>query len=237
MLVYIVTFILIALLFFQLFPGVTVYAQQHGAPKFDRQRIHDRRHMEEHVKEYMEGRRTGHGVHHGPPPPHHFQQPGVPQPPQPDAPPSPDVTDTPPAPTTQIVPDIEVPMPEIKSDADMEFHFFRSHDLDHNNKLDGLEIVKSFLEEEEEERHEESKKLAEAGGSVVEAGKRPVLSDEELITAVEEVLKENDRNHDGYIDLSEFVQSVRQMQEQQQQGQNQQQQQQQQQQPAAGQQL
>ena len=93
------------------------------------------RHVEEHVKEYMEGRRTGHGGHRGPPLPH-FQQPsGVPQPPQPDAPPSPGVTDTPPAPTTQIVPDIEVPMPEIKSDADIEFHFFRSHDLDHNNKV------------------------------------------------------------------------------------------------------
>ena len=71
--------------------------------------------------------------------------------------------------------------------------------------MDGLEIVKSFLEEEEEERHEENKKNVEAGGSVVETGKRPVLSDEELITGVEEVLKENDRNHDGYIDLSEVL--------------------------------
>ena len=71
--------------------------------------------------------------------------------------------------------------------------------------MDGLEIIKSFLEEKEEERHEENKKQAEAGGNVVEAGKRPVLSDEELISAVEEVLKQNDRNHDGYIDLSEVL--------------------------------
>lgn len=69
--------------------------------------------------------------------------------------------------------------------------------------MDGLEIVKSFLEEEEEEKHEENKKHAEAGGGVVEAGKPPVMTDEELITSVEEVLRENDRNKDGYVDLSE----------------------------------
>lgn len=71
--------------------------------------------------------------------------------------------------------------------------------------MDGLEIVKSFLEEDEEERHEENKKNAEAGVGLVDAGKRAVMSDDELTASVEQVLLEHDRNHDGYIDLSEVL--------------------------------
>lgn len=88
----------------------------------------------------MEGRRTGHGHggHRDPSPPHQFQQPPeVTQPLQPGAalPPH-GVPETPPgSPPVPPMPGSDIQMPEIKSDTDMEFHFFRSHDLDHNNKV------------------------------------------------------------------------------------------------------
>lgn len=87
----------------------------------------------------MAGRRGG---HHGPPHPQHPRQPPVPEQfPDPGAPPpaaGAGVPEMPPihgVPTSTLAPNIEIPMPEIKTDAELEFHYFRSHDLDHNNKV------------------------------------------------------------------------------------------------------
>ncbi|PAA84480.1 hypothetical protein BOX15_Mlig032881g2 [Macrostomum lignano] len=74
------------------------------------------------------------------------------------------------------------------SEAEQEYYYFKMHDFDNNNKLDGLELMKSMLD------HDEGKQ---------------VMSDTALEQAINEVLKDEDANGDGYIDYSEFVASQR----------------------------
>ncbi len=81
----------------------------------------------------------------------------------------------------------------------MEFHYFKLHDYDNNNKLDGHELGVAMTH-----FHEDSPEGEE--------GKSPSsysMSDEELGKLIEMILQEDDLNDDGYVDYYEFVQASR----------------------------
>lgn len=75
---------------------------------------------------------------------------------------------------------------------EMLFHYFRSHDMEGNNKLDGCELLQSLL-------HFHSEASASYGAQA------RIFSDIELSTLVDAVLDSDDRNMDGFIDYGEFL--------------------------------
>jgi len=80
--------------------------------------------------------------------------------------------------------------PEEMTNEELQFHYFRQHDYDGDNMLDGNEIVMSLF-------HHAKNNPNEQGGSF--------HSDEELITIVDDVLKYQDRNNDGKISYQEYI--------------------------------
>lgn len=86
-------------------------------------------------------------------------------------------------------------MEDVKLDDNeaMEFHYFKLHDTDNNNKLDGLELAAAITHYHEP--GEEGKHQAVA------------LEDEELGRMLDQILKEDDINMDGYVDYYEFKQA------------------------------
>lgn len=92
---------------------------------------------------------------------------------------------------------LDVPIDTSKmTDQELQFHYFKMHDADNNNKLDGCELVKSLLH-----WHDQGSK---SGQSHVE---EKIFQDEELVTLIDPILNMDDGNRDGYIDYPEFVQA------------------------------
>ncbi|KAI4888643.1 hypothetical protein NFI96_027072 [Prochilodus magdalenae] len=84
-----------------------------------------------------------------------------------------------------------------KPEADMtpqelQLHYFKMHDYDGNNLLDGLELATAITHVHKEEKGEQSQPMKE----------------EELIRLIDEVLRDDDKNNDGYIDYAEFARSL-----------------------------
>nr|XP_049695891.1 multiple coagulation factor deficiency protein 2 homolog isoform X3 [Helicoverpa armigera] len=83
---------------------------------------------------------------------------------------------------------MEVPIDTSKmSEQELQFHYFKMHDADNNNKLDGCELIKSLIHWHETDKASAIK-----------------YKDEDLIEMVEGALKQTDKNNDGYIEYSEF---------------------------------
>lgn len=73
----------------------------------------------------------------------------------------------------------------------MQFHYFHSHDMDRNKKLDGLELMQSILHVDE--------------GWDTEGGHHDgVMSEEKIIEIVDVILEDDDIDQDGYVDYVEF---------------------------------
>ncbi|XP_076238550.1 lymphotoxin beta receptor inhibitor isoform X6 [Calliopsis andreniformis] len=93
---------------------------------------------------------------------------------------------------------MEVPIDTSKmTDQELQFHYFKMHDADNNNKLDGCELIKSLIH-----WHEQGNK--ETGG--LNSGEK-LFKDEELVTLIDPILSMDDANNDGYIDYPEFIQA------------------------------
>ncbi|CAN9500034.1 unnamed protein product [Ophioblennius macclurei] len=75
---------------------------------------------------------------------------------------------------------------------EMQLHYFKMHDYDGNNLLDGLELATAISHVHREEKGENSKPMKE----------------EDLIALIDDVLKDDDKNNDGYIDYAEFAKSL-----------------------------
>lgn len=88
---------------------------------------------------------------------------------------------------------------KLDSDEAMEFHYFKLHDYDGNNKLDGLELAAAMTHFNDEHTG--------SGETTNEPGVS--LADHELATLVNQLLKADDLNDDGFIDYYEFVQAQR----------------------------
>lgn len=88
---------------------------------------------------------------------------------------------------------------EQMTEEELEFHYFKLHDYDNNNKLDGVEIVKAITHFHADEEGEDQKQQADI----------KVFSDDEIANIVDMVLQEDDLNGDGYIEYVEFVTAQR----------------------------
>lgn len=75
---------------------------------------------------------------------------------------------------------------------ELQLHYFKMHDYDGNNLLDGLELATAISHVHKEERGENSAPMKE----------------EELMSLIDDVLKDDDKNNDGYIDYAEFARSL-----------------------------
>ncbi|XP_018495623.1 multiple coagulation factor deficiency protein 2 homolog isoform X2 [Galendromus occidentalis] len=82
------------------------------------------------------------------------------------------------------------------SEDELQFHYFKLHDNDDNNRLDGLELVKSLIHWHVEEH----KHLQNAGHATTK-----IFNDVELQQMIDPILQMDDTNRDGYIDYPEFV--------------------------------
>lgn len=84
------------------------------------------------------------------------------------------------------------------TEQELQFHYFKMHDSDNNNKLDGCELIKSLIH-----WHEQGHKDPATGQTVQPQEK--LFKDEELIQLIDPILSMDDSNSDGYIDYPEFV--------------------------------
>ncbi|MBN3320316.1 MCFD2 protein, partial [Atractosteus spatula] len=75
---------------------------------------------------------------------------------------------------------------------ELQLHYFKMHDYDGNNLLDGLELATAITHVHKEERGETSQPMKE----------------EDLISLIDDVLRDDDKNNDGYIDYAEFAKSL-----------------------------
>ncbi|XP_068156420.1 lymphotoxin beta receptor inhibitor isoform X2 [Drosophila tropicalis] len=98
---------------------------------------------------------------------------------------------------------MQVPIDTSKmSEAELQFHYFKMHDSDNNNKLDGCELIKSLIhwhvEKPSADLNEgETEKPAEhKSGSV--------YTDKALEDTIDYVLKNMDLNNDGFVDWAEY---------------------------------
>ncbi|XP_038155420.1 multiple coagulation factor deficiency protein 2 [Cyprinodon tularosa] len=78
------------------------------------------------------------------------------------------------------------------SPQELQLHYFKMHDYDGNDLLDGLELATAITHVHREERGEHSQPMKE----------------EELIALIDDVLRDDDKNNDGYIDYAEFAKSL-----------------------------
>ncbi|XP_059422690.1 multiple coagulation factor deficiency protein 2 homolog [Carassius carassius] len=75
---------------------------------------------------------------------------------------------------------------------ELQLHYFKMHDYDGNNLLDGLELASAITHVHREERGDNSQPMKE----------------DDLINLIDEVLRDDDKNNDGYIDYAEFARSL-----------------------------
>ncbi|XP_067939625.1 multiple coagulation factor deficiency protein 2 homolog [Watersipora subatra] len=73
------------------------------------------------------------------------------------------------------------------TEKELQFHYFKLHDFDDNNLLDGLEIVKALRH-----NHEQTDQQKQS-------------TDDEVIAIVDNVLVNDDVNKDGYVSFYEFM--------------------------------
>ncbi|XP_029608954.1 multiple coagulation factor deficiency protein 2 [Salmo trutta] len=78
------------------------------------------------------------------------------------------------------------------SPQELQLHYFKMHDYDGNNLLDGLELATAITHVHKEEKGEDSQPMKE----------------EDLTSLIDDVLRDNDKNNDGYIDYAEFARSL-----------------------------
>lgn len=86
---------------------------------------------------------------------------------------------------------IDKPEKEMSSQ-ELQLHYFKMHDYDGNNLLDGLELATAITHVHKEERGGDSQPMKE----------------EDLISLIDDVLSDDDKNNDGYIDYAEFAKSL-----------------------------
>ncbi|XP_071963177.1 multiple coagulation factor deficiency protein 2 homolog isoform X1 [Antedon mediterranea] len=70
---------------------------------------------------------------------------------------------------------------------ELEFYYFKLHDYDQNNRLDGVEIMKAMFHFDEKDHQSDTK-----------------VDEEEIFNLVSDVLEEFDKNLDGFIDYPEY---------------------------------
>ncbi|XP_053168740.1 multiple coagulation factor deficiency protein 2 isoform X1 [Hemicordylus capensis] len=78
------------------------------------------------------------------------------------------------------------------SPQELQLHYFKMHDYDGNNLLDGLELATAISHVHKEEGGEHTQ----------------IMKEDDLISLIDDVLQDDDKNNDGYIDYAEFAKSL-----------------------------
>ncbi|XP_057703685.1 multiple coagulation factor deficiency protein 2 [Corythoichthys intestinalis] len=78
------------------------------------------------------------------------------------------------------------------SPQELQLHYFKMHDYDGNDLLDGLELATAITHVHREESGADTQAMRE----------------EDLIKLIDDVLRDDDKNNDGYIDYAEFAKSL-----------------------------
>ncbi len=90
---------------------------------------------------------------------------------------------------------------KMDTEEDREFYYFKLHDYDHNNKLDGLEITAATIHIQKEHNI-----------SMMTNNDYTVAEMEDMMKdSIEGYLKIGDINEDGFIDFYEFKKSQERM--------------------------
>ena len=116
-------------------------------------------------------------------------------------------------------------------DEEIAFHYFKIHDTDNNNRLDGLEIMQAMMhnkdfrkdlmrgeddyddEDYDSEGHGEpteeqiQKRMKEEQSWQGDGAHQGAIDEETIIAIVNQVLDDDDLNDDGYVDFPEFIKS------------------------------
>lgn len=88
------------------------------------------------------------------------------------------------------------------SEQEIEFHYFKVHDIDNNTKLDGLEILHAI----QHTLHEHNSAVDENRSS--DEDREQVKPEDELpwiVEFIDKVLEEDDLDNDGYLGYVEYV--------------------------------
>ena len=84
---------------------------------------------------------------------------------------------------------------------EQNFYYFKLHDTNNDNRLDGLEVMAAF-----DHAHSED---ANNNTTAEQASQQPRrISDEVLMGLVDDILKEEDLDRDGYISYEEFKHAI-----------------------------
>lgn len=101
---------------------------------------------------------------------------------------------------------MDVPIDTSKmSEQELQFHYFKMHDSDNNNKLDGCELIKSLIhwhdtkEDGDDEHHTEP--TTDRG-----TDSHP-QDDETLQSLIDPILDLMDKDQDGFISYAEYRQA------------------------------
>lgn len=98
---------------------------------------------------------------------------------------------------------MDVPIDTSKmSEQELQFHYFKMHDSDNNNKLDGCELIKSLIhwhDTKEGDHHEGEEHHAEP-----ERTEAHPQDDETLQSLIDPILELMDKDHDGFISYPEY---------------------------------
>lgn len=86
---------------------------------------------------------------------------------------------------------------------EQNFYYFKLHDTNNDNRLDGLEVVAAFNHVHQEENSNNS-----TDPNAHAPAHEDRMSDEELIRLVDDILKEEDLDHDGFISYDEFKRAI-----------------------------
>ncbi|XP_059482853.1 G-box-binding factor-like isoform X2 [Neocloeon triangulifer] len=81
------------------------------------------------------------------------------------------------------------------SDQELQFHYFKMHDADNNNKLDGSELIKSLIHWHVDHADEH-------------VNARTSFTDQELVEALDLMLTRSDKDDDGYLTYAEYTRSL-----------------------------
>ena len=84
---------------------------------------------------------------------------------------------------------------------EQNFYYFKLHDTNNDNQLDGLEVVAAF-----DHVHQEENNSTTVTDQPPPHHER--LADEELIRLVDDIFKEEDLDRDGYISYEEFKRAI-----------------------------
>ncbi|XP_064076214.1 multiple coagulation factor deficiency protein 2 homolog isoform X1 [Vanessa tameamea] len=99
---------------------------------------------------------------------------------------------------------MEVPIDTSKmTEQELQFHYFKMHDADNNNKLDGCELIKSLIHWHEQGHNQNQQQQQQQQGSPPVGEK--IFKDDELINLIDPILNMDDHNRDGFIDYPEFI--------------------------------